>query len=92
MFYLATREGANLEDLNENMKLRYGEAMHTALVAKQKLSLTNLKRVENGMSCKLLNHADIQDCIDMVNTEGMNETAKGRGEADLKFSYFLPLR
>ena len=69
VFYLATREGANLEDLKVEMKTRYGEAMHTALIAKQKVSQANLRRAESEISCKLLNHADIQDCIDMVNSE-----------------------
>merc|ERR1712223_232358 len=69
VFYLATQEGANLEDLQVEMKTRYGEAMHTALIAKQKVSAANLKRAESEISCKLLNHADIQDCIDMVNSE-----------------------
>jgi Ras GTPase-activating-like protein IQGAP2/3 len=69
VFHLASEEGANLEDLQESMKTRYGEAMKTALIAKQKLSVSNLKRAECGIACKLLNHADIQDCIDMVNSE-----------------------
>ena len=69
VFQLAIRPGANLEDLNESMKNRYGESMHTALMAKQKISMTNLKRAESEIACKLLNHADIQDCIDMVNSE-----------------------
>ena len=69
VFHLASEEGANLEDLQDSMKTRYGEAMKTALIAKQKLSITNLKRAESGIACKLLNHADIQDCIDMVNSE-----------------------
>ena len=69
VYHLATREGVNLEDLKEEMKMRYGEAMHTALVAKQKLSMVSLQKAENGIGCKLLNHADIQDCIDMVNSE-----------------------
>ena len=69
LFYLATKEGSNLEDLQESLKNRYGEAMHTALATKQKLSMTNLKRPDSEIGCKLLNHADIQDCIDMVNSE-----------------------
>ena len=43
--------------------------MNTALATKQKLSMTNLKRPDSEIGCKLLNHADIQDCIDMVNSE-----------------------
>ena len=69
---LATKSGANLEDLNEAMKVKYVGALHTAVTTKQKLSMSNLQRAEGEVSCKLLNHADIQDCIDMVNSEGNN--------------------
>lgn len=72
IFYLAKSEGINLQDLDENMKNKYGVAMHTALVAKQKLISSRSKSVERVVVCRWLNHAYIQDCIDMVNTEEFN--------------------
>ncbi len=63
---LSTARGVNLEDLEYNLREKYVEAICAALSVK----------LRDRNACPLLNHAEIQDTIDLVNDE--MKTAKSR--------------